>query len=187
MKTRYRSIALALGLLLPAIASCEDAGAKGDWEQILNQRLSLYGHRNWIVVADSAYPYQSRDGIETVIANADQITVLQRVLGQISNSKHVRADIYTDSELGSVTNSDAPGISAFRQSLAKILAGQTATSIIHEQIISKLDQAAQVFHILIIKTNSTLPYTTVFVQLKAAYWGDEQEQRLRTNMATHPK
>jgi len=26
---------------------------KSDWEQILKDRLQLYGHRNWFVIADS--------------------------------------------------------------------------------------------------------------------------------------
>ncbi|MDE3198919.1 MAG: hypothetical protein KGN84_21400 [Acidobacteriota bacterium] len=26
------------------------------WRATLEERLPLYGHRNWIVVADSAYP-----------------------------------------------------------------------------------------------------------------------------------
>ena len=43
----------------------------------------------------------------------------------------------------------------------------------------QLDQAAKTFHVLIIKTNMTLPYTSVFLQLSASYWGDEEEQRLR--------
>lgn len=180
-------LALASSLILPIFASSKDFSAQGNWEQTLSQRLPLYGHRNWIVIADSAYPDQSREGIETVMANADQLTVLREVLGLISHSRHVRPVVYTDSELRFVTDAEAPGISAFRLSLSKLLAGQSPESMLHEQIISKLDEAAHIFRILIIKTNSTLPYTSVFVQLKAAYWGDEAEQKLRANMAANKK
>jgi len=32
--------------------------------------LPLFGHRNWIVVADSAYPAHSMPGIETIVSGA---------------------------------------------------------------------------------------------------------------------
>jgi hypothetical protein len=35
----------------------------------------------------------------------------------------------------------------------------------------------------VIKTNCTMPYTSVFLQLDCAYWGAEDEQLLRENMA----
>jgi len=42
------------------------------WESQLHRQLPLYGHRNWIVVADSAYPAQSRPGIETIRPHSSQ-------------------------------------------------------------------------------------------------------------------
>jgi hypothetical protein len=48
-------------------------------EEILKNRLELCGRRNWLVVADSAYPAQSKPGIETIVADADHTTVLERV------------------------------------------------------------------------------------------------------------
>ena len=41
---------------------------KSNWEEVLKDRLQLYGHRNWLVIADSAYPAQSKQGIETIVA-----------------------------------------------------------------------------------------------------------------------
>ena len=49
-----------------------------NWEEILKDRLQLYGHRNWLVIADSAYPAQSRQAIETIVADEEQTTVLER-------------------------------------------------------------------------------------------------------------
>jgi hypothetical protein len=49
------------------------ASVKKGWERQLRESLPLYGHRNWIVVADAAYPAQSKHGIETVLATGDQI------------------------------------------------------------------------------------------------------------------
>ena len=50
------------------------------WEAVLTRRLPLLGHRNWIVVADAAYPAQSNPGIETIATGADHLQVLARVL-----------------------------------------------------------------------------------------------------------
>ena len=52
----------------------------------------------------------------------------------------------------------------------------------HEQIIHNLDEAGKAFNVLIIKTNMVLPYTSVFLELRAAYWSDEAERHLRELM-----
>jgi L-fucose mutarotase/ribose pyranase (RbsD/FucU family) len=149
------------------------------WEQRVQSRIPLYGHRNWIVIADSAYPAQSRDGIETIVTGADQITVVNAVLKDLASSKHVKPIVYTDNELAYVDEQDAPGISQYRADLKTILAGRNVQVIPHEQVIAKLDDAGKTFRVLIIKTNLTLPYTSVFLQLDCAYWNADAEKRLR--------
>jgi L-fucose mutarotase/ribose pyranase (RbsD/FucU family) len=171
-----------LGLLL-LLAAASAFGAESNWKQILSERLPLYGHRNWIVVADSAYPAQSREGIETIVSGAGQVDVLKQVLGAISASKHVRAVVHTDQELKFVEEKEAPGVSAYRQQLAALLGNQKVNELPHEQIIAKLDQVSRTFRVLIIKTNMTIPYTSVFLELNAGYWGADSEAKLRARMA----
>ncbi len=171
-------------LCTAAIAGPVDAGAaQGEWKQVLHDRLPLYGHRNWIVIADSAYPAQSREGIETIVSNTGQIEVLKEVLADLSSSRHVRPIIYRDRELSFISEADASGIDNYRQQLSALLPSAKATSLPHEELIHKLDQAGQTFRVLIIKTNLTIPYTTVFLQLDCAYWSAEAERKLRTIMA----
>jgi len=166
---------------------CWSAGAQqrqqGPWRQVLEDRLALYGHRNWIVIADSAYPLQSGPGIETVLSGEGQIETLRHVLLVLSKAKHVRPVVYLDKELSFVPEQDAVGIGAYRQLLAGLFEnqfpGQKVNTVLHEGIIHQLDEASKTFNVLIIKTNMTLPYTSVFLQLNAAYWGDAEEQRLR--------
>jgi L-fucose mutarotase/ribose pyranase (RbsD/FucU family) len=158
------------------------------WNRTLLDRIPLYGHRNWIVIADSAYPAQSRPGIETIVSNSDHLQVLQQVLAAVSVSRHVRPIVYMDQELKFIEDKDAPGISAYRHQLAGLLHNRAVNPLPHEQIIAKLDQVSQTFRVLIIKTNFTLPYTSVFLQLDCAYWGPDAERRLRAAMAKqhHP-
>lgn len=151
------------------------------WELRLRELLPLYGHRNWIVVADSAYPAQSKPGIETIFAGGDQIEAVSKVFDTIAESTHVRANIYLDQELASVPEHDAAGVLDYRGKLERLL-GPSARQLPHEQIIGKLDQAAQVFRVLIIKTAMTIPYTTVFFELDCGYWSAEAEQRMRSSM-----
>lgn len=153
------------------------------WQKIVIDRLPLYGHRNWIVIADSAYPAQSKDGIETIVANADQMSVLRGVMNILSHAKHVTPIVYLDQELQFLDDKECPGIEVYRQQLDAMLMGKQPQRLLHEQIINKLDQVSQTFRVLIIKTNMTLPYTTVFLQLDCGYWGPDQEKRLRERMA----
>ena len=60
--------------------------------------------------------------------------------------------------------------------------GASAKELPHEQIIAKLDQVSQVFRVLIIKTELTIPYTTVFFELGCAYWPGDAEQSMRKAM-----
>jgi L-fucose mutarotase/ribose pyranase (RbsD/FucU family) len=158
----------------PAIAA--------DWECRLTALLPLFGHRNWIVVADAAYPAQSNAGIETILAGADQLQVIRTVLNAVAASKHVRANIYLDRELEFVTEKDATGVVSYREQLVTLLVGLELLQLPHEQIIARLDQSAQLFCILIIKTELTIPYTSVFFELECGYWNAEAEERLRAGI-----
>lgn len=155
-----------------------------DWKDRLAALLPLFGHRNWIVVADAAYPAQSRAGIETLVATADQIDVLRTVLHAIERSNHVRANVYLDHELEFVAEQNAAGVTNYRNELPVLFANSKITRLPHEEIIARLDQAAQMFSILIIKTHLAIPYTSVFFELDCGYWSADAEQQLRAAIQT---
>jgi L-fucose mutarotase/ribose pyranase (RbsD/FucU family) len=160
---------------------------KTEWEHELQKLLPLYGHRNWIVVADSAYPAQSKPGIETIVSGASQLEAVRKVLAAIGAKRHVRANIYLDKELEFVGEADAPGVSQYRKQLHELMAGAHTIPLLHEQIIAKLDQVSQVFRVLILKTDLTIPYTSVFFELDCAYWPADAEGRMRKTMAAAGK
>ena len=150
------------------------------WESRLARMMPLFGHRNWIVVADAAYPAQSNTGIETLITGCDHVEVLERVLAAIAASSHVRANIYLDAELQLVTEEDAPGVSAVRREITELLPAKNTHSLVHEQIITRLDEAGKLFRILIFKSTLRIPYTSVFLELDCGYWSEDAEKRLRS-------
>lgn len=152
------------------------------WEEILKDRLLLYGHRNWVVIADSAYPAQSSGGIETIAANDEQTTVLARTLAVLNECKHITPNIYLDEELSFVTEKDAPGVSSYRERLSALFKDHDVRALPHEEIIGRLDQVGGTFRVLLVKTNLRIPYTSVFFELDCGYWNTEAEGRLRAAM-----
>ncbi|MBN1361700.1 MAG: hypothetical protein JW993_13975 [Sedimentisphaerales bacterium] len=153
--------------------------APSSWRGQVTRQLPLLGHRNWVVIADSAYPWQTSPGIETIYTGADQIEVVASVLDAVRGAPHVRPIIYTDAELEFVPEENAPGISIYRDTLREVLGDADVQSLPHEQIIAKLDEAGKTFHVLLLKTDLTLPYTSVFLQLDCGYWTAQAEQQLR--------
>lgn len=152
------------------------------WEQRLQFLLPLFGHRNWIVVADSAYPAQSNPGIETIATGENHIRLLSNVLESIDEQHHVRANVYMDAELDRVPEKDAPGVSDLRAKLDRLL-GPNAHMLQHERIIAKLEESAKLFNVLILKSTLTIPYTSVFLELDCGYWNPDEEKRLRRLVA----
>ena len=139
----------------------------------------MFGHRNWIVIADSAYPKQSAAGVRTVYVGGDQLDVVRRVLDAVDRAPHVRAKVRLDAELDAVSEDLAPGIAAYRDALLPMLSGRPLQMIPHETLIERLDAASATFDVLIVKTDLTLPYTSVFLELDCGYWSGESEQAMR--------
>ncbi|WP_310560741.1 RbsD/FucU domain-containing protein [Flavobacterium sp.] len=156
--------------------------ASENWKTEVENTIQLFGHRNWIVVADGAYPKQSNPAIKTITVDANQLEVVQFVNKVIKKSSHVQANIFLDKEMAFVAEKDAKGIDKYRTDLNKILESKKVQTMLHEDIIKELDSSAKVFDVLIIKTNLTIPYTSVFFQLDCGYWNAEAEQNLRTSL-----
>jgi hypothetical protein len=175
MKTLFTLLLLA-GMLPAQTAS-------SNWHQRLSQAMPLLGHRNWILIVDSAYPLQISPGIETIDTNASHIDVLRTVMKEIDHSIQIRPEIFTDAELPFVSDSDAPGASAYREQISELFRGyDVVRSQPHEELLSKIDAAGKVYHVLVLKTNMTIPYTSVFIRLDCKYWSEEQERNLRARM-----
>jgi len=152
------------------------------WEQKLAQELPALGHRNWIVVADSAFPLQVSPGIEVIVSGEDHFAVLEKVLKAVEASKHLRPRIYLDKELTFLTEDLAPGIDACRGKLKEMLKGREAAPVLHANLIARLNGVGRMFRILMIKTNLALPYTSVFMELDCGYWPAESEAKMREQM-----
>ncbi len=147
------------------------------WQSRLDAMLPLLGHRNWIVITDMAYPLQSGQGITTLFADEPYLEVLKTVNEKIKAAPHVFAHVYNDKELEFITEEMVPGIGELRSGIRSIC-GSEARSVMHEELISRLDEAGKLFSVLIIKTPLTVPYTTTFFELDCAYWDSVRQSTL---------
>ena len=101
------------------------------WTDTLAAYLPALGHRNWIVVADSAFPLQISPGIETIATGEDHFAVLKKVLEMVDGAKHIRPKIWLDKELAFVPESLAPGADEARRRLDEMLKGRGAAPVLH--------------------------------------------------------
>ena len=177
---------VCISLILPACH--EQAGnvlhpektSVADWKESLQEKLPLLGHRNWIVVTDMAYPLQADPGIITLYAPDTFGNVAAFVMDRIRRSEHVFAHIYQDREQLALTEELCPGVTAYRNSLSKVLDGsEKVTFLPHEELISKLDSVSKLYQVVVIKTALTLPYTSIFFELDCKYWGAVREVTVR--------
>src|ERR1700758_312086 len=129
-------------LVAPSVLAAAPPGSSA-WQVKVDQDLPLLGHRNWILIVDSAYPLQSSPGVETIETNASHLDVLRYVLGAVNNSIHVRPLIYMDKELPFVPDDDAPGASAYREQVQKVLGEYAIESILHERVINQIDETSK--------------------------------------------
>ncbi len=180
---RLRAIVWVLALLVSSSFSQSQVGGSSDWKAVVQSRLPLYGHRNWIVVADSAFPVYATPVIETIVVNEDLPSVLRYVASAVSSSRHVRARVFLDRELQFIDEHDYPGVSELRKQITAAFAKDQVSSIPHTEIMTRIDEAGKTFRILFIKTTATIPYTSVYMRLDCGYMSDDVERKIRTAMA----
>ncbi len=151
------------------------------WKSEFERVLPLLGHRNWILVVDKAFPLQSAAGM-TYLNSAESIdNVLTYVLESVDNASHIKPIIYTDKELQALTQfggSDAAMVTTINSALE----GREVQSILHDEVFSKLDTASKLFNVVVIKTESTVAYSSIFIELDCGYWTKDKEQQLRASL-----
>jgi hypothetical protein len=154
------------------------------WKTEFNSLLPLLGHRNWILVVDKAFPMQTSQGMTIINTGENLVPVLKYVLDQIDGSTHVRPAIYHDTELNYLTSDQVPGKDAFLSSVNQVLGNLIPVPILHDSVFVKIDAASKLFKVVVLKTEETIPYTSVFIELGCKYWSGENEKELRKRMET---
>ena len=134
------------------------------------------------MIADSAYPLQTSSGIEMIYTGEDHFTLLQQVTRHLKTRNHIAGKYYLDAEMQHLEETQAPGIDVLRQAIAHKLRNEFVRHLPHAALMEKLAQAGKDYQVLILKSEGTLPYTSIFIELDCGYWGPDQEQQLRKKM-----
>lgn len=170
-------MAIALGL-----GGCATEAPERPWATRIDTELRAMGYRNWVVVADASFPVHSRRGVRTIIVDEEIPAVLDEVLQSLDRVQNVTPRIYLARELGHVPNDRAPGVTQYRETLDEALRGFPAREMEYRSLSLLLEDSANKFVVLVFKTRSALPYSSVFIELDSAFWDGESERELRQRM-----
>lgn len=162
-----------------ACISCGPLENSGDWEGSVNHQINQLGYRNWIVISEASFPAHSRAGTRQVIADAEVPEVLDYVLNALERTQHVRPQVYLTREMRAVENDFAPGIENMRERIRSSLLGHEPAELDQQSLITLIESVNLSYDVLVIRTPTALPYTSVFLELQPGYWDAESEDRLR--------
>ncbi len=164
---------------LPAMA---EEGERGALRAQLAPHLGVLGARNWIVVADPAYPILAGEGVDVLTVDADTPAALREVLSALEHEGALTPRIWLCSELEVVPETRAPGVRRFRRELRKLTNRHLHYEVTDRIIALQLTQAAQTYRILYIKTTTALPYSSISIELDSGYWDSDDEAELRERL-----
>ena len=175
---RISRLILAIGAaLLPA--GCADMQSGNSWQAAVDHQAAQLGYRNWIVIAEASFPAQNRPGLRQVTAAATVPEVTDYVLQALERTENLRPQVYVTREMRSVENDFAPGMDDFRDRIKNSLHGHETTELEQQSLITLMEDANRSFEVLVIRTQTALPYSSVFMELQPGYWDADSETRLR--------
>jgi len=160
-------------------AGCSHWSAENTWRAAVDSQSAQLGYRNWIVIAEASFPAHSRTGVRQVAAPVEVPEALDYVLQALERTENVRPQVYVTRELRSVENDFAPGIDDMRKRIQSSLHGHEPTELDQQSLLTLLEDANRSFDVLVIRTQTALPYSSVFLELKPGYWDADSESRLR--------
>ena len=56
------------------------------------------------------------------------------------------------------------------------------TELEHQSLVTLIEDATKTFDVLVIRTTTALPYTSVFMELQPGYWNADSESALREKL-----
>jgi D-ribose pyranose/furanose isomerase RbsD len=169
---------LVLGVAFLSLG-CAGMKSSNSWQAAVDRQAGQLGYRNWIVIAEASFPAHSRLGVRQVSASVGVPEALDYVLNTLEQTENVRPHIYVTRELRSVENDFAPGIDEFRKNVKSSLRGHETTELDQQSLLTLLEDANRSFDVLVIRTTTALPYSSVFIELQPGYWDVDSETRLR--------
>jgi D-ribose pyranose/furanose isomerase RbsD len=169
-------------VFVPILSGCGLMPQPAGWRDQLAMHTSQLGYRNWIVIAEASFPAHSRPGVRQVNANEEIPVVLDEVLRALERTEHVTPRIFVSREMRALENDYAPGIDEFRKRLKTAMHAHETTELEHQSLLTLMEDSNKSFEVLVIRTPTALPYTSVFMELQPGYWNAESESALRDKL-----
>ncbi len=172
---------LSLLLLVGGCGSGPDRTAPV-WAGTVEREVDALGIQNWIIVAESSFPVVTRGGVRTLVVDGEIPQIVDFIVNHLEKSETVTPSFNTARELSFVSNDRAPGIDYLREQLNKSLHGHQVRQMDNRSLILLAHSDASKYAILVLKSKTSLPYSSVFIELDSGYWDRESEDRLRQEM-----
>jgi len=154
------STCFIISLTLPACRNQADMPVQAiplipTWLDNVDQEVHKLGSFNWVIVADPSFPALSRSG---------------------------GPRIHLTREASAVVEDETPGINQFRAERDFVLNKRETITLTNNALNLLITDARKNYRILVIKTTTNLPYTSIFMELESGYWDGESETALRKRL-----
>lgn len=166
-----------------SFAGCSNLGFYSTWKGAVTHEVNRLGNDNWIVVAEASFPSHSRPGVRLITTDAEIPKVVDFVVNSLETTQYVRPKIYQARELRSIEDDFAPGVKTLQNQIEVALHGHEPTEIDQQSLLTLLESANQNFEVLVIRTSTALPYSSVFFELQSGYWDAHSEKLLRRRIS----
>jgi hypothetical protein len=148
----------------------------------VEREVDALGIQNWIIVAESSFPVVTHGGVRTLVVDGEIPQIVDFIVNHLEKSETVTPSFNTARELSFVSNDRAPGIDYLREKLNKSLHGHQVRQMDNRSLILLAHSDASKYAVLVLKSKTSLPYSSVFIELDSGYWDRESEDRLRQEM-----
>ncbi len=153
-----------------------------NWKEDFDELLPGLGHRNWVIVADAAFPQQTAPGIKTLVSGQEHLEVLEYVWQKLKEAPHVHPEVIFDAEFSRLSESDKAGAEGLLVKVCETIDCEESREVWHDDLLQILEEQGKLYTMLFIKTTSEIPYSSVFFNLGCGYWSANQEDSFRKRL-----
>ena len=157
------------------------------WAGIVEREVDALGIQNWIIVAESSSPVVSGLGVRTLVLDGEIPQIVDCIVNLLAKSETVTPSFNTALELSFVSNDRVPGIDYLREQHNEALHEHQVRQMDNRSLTLLAHSDASKYAIMVLKSKTALPSSSVFIELDSGYWDRESEDRLRQEMKAAEK
>ena len=183
------SIILCLAAALPLlVASCSHSDPRTraliDLRDDVEDEIEELAPGDWIIIGPTSSMKQATTlpRVQQLTVMATNVNVLRETLDLMESEERLSPRIWVCRELESPANRRKPGNARLRKHLRELLNGRTHFSVEERIITMQLGMLRSPQKILFIQTDTTLPYSTIGIELD--YAGSSSIPQKKTQQKT---